>query len=515
MSDNDPAWEVAAMRAKLAFKYDCAEEAAALGHAPPCPLVLDLDGTLLRTDLLHEATLRYVKQHPLGIFMLVVWLCGGIANLKHQLARRVEFATDLLPVNERLASYARDAWESGRTVIVATAANRALASKVCGRFDFIGEILASSEKVNLKGAKKCDALKQRFPKGFTYAGDSHADVAVWRQAASGIFAGRDRNLVARLQTVTELEADFLQTAPSPRHWLKALRPHQWAKNGLVFLPFLLAGRLLDLGSWLVCASVFIAMGLTASATYIINDLFDLDADRAHWSKCNRPFAAGHIAIVPGLMASAGLLIAGLILAAVSGGWPVLGALLLYCAITLSYSLHLKRVPVLDVTVLASLFTLRLLLGAVAADVRLSSWLIVFSMFLFTSLALAKRATEIGRKTASSDAPGTPHDIATIGRGYVTADVILVTALGIATAVAAVQVMVLYLIQDAFEDALYRYPQLLWAVPVLIGLWLGRIWLLSGRELLDDDPVIFAVTDRISIFLGAGVIASFAGAALIG
>lgn len=474
------------------------------------PLVLDLDGTLLRTDLLLEAALQYVKRQPLGAFMLLWWACRGIAYLKHQLASRTELAVQQLPINERLAGYAREAAANGRTVIAATAANRELATKVCARFSFIIEVLASCGSVNLKGSRKAAALSERFPEGYVYAGDAAADLTVWRSARGGIFAGRNQGVLKQLSSTTHLEADFSVPSATLADWRKALRLHQWAKNGLLFLPLMLAGQLLDPARWLACVAAFFALGLTASATYLINDLLDLEADRQHWTKRNRAVAAGLITIPQAIAVSAVLLVSGITLAAVGAGLPVIGLLLLYCAVTLSYSLYLKRVPVLDVTVLASLFTLRLVLGAAAAQVRISAWLLVFSMFLFLSLALAKRSTEIGRKGSSAPMEGATH-----GRGYVAADAALVAGLGASSALAAVHVMVLYLINDAFSDVLYRFPQLLWATPVLIGLWLGRVWLLCGRGILHDDPVVFAVSDKVSLVLGAGVFASFAGAALIG
>lgn len=469
------------------------------------PLVLDLDGTLLRTDLLLEAALQYAKKSPHTAFLLIWWALKGIAHLKHQLAQRTDLAIELLPVNERLVTYAREAAESGRTVVAATAANIELAGKVCSRFTFIDEVIASCDKTNLKGSRKAEALTARFPDGFAYAGDTHADLDVWKSARFGVFAGRDARLLDGLGKVTTLEADFSTRKATSADWMRALRLHQWAKNGLLFLPLLLAGAIFDPARWIACFAAFVAIGLTASGTYLINDLLDLEADRQHWTKRNRPFAAGLIGIPQGILASGALLTAGFALAAVGAGLPVVALLSLYCVVTLSYSLHLKRVPVLDVTILASLFTLRLVLGAAAADVSISSWLLVFSMFLFLSLALAKRSTEIGRKSST---------VADHGRGYVAADAMLVAGLGVSSAVGALHVLVLYLINEAFPSTLYGLPQLLWAAPVFIGLWLGRIWLLCGRGILNDDPVVFAVSDKISILLGAGVFASFAGAALI-
>ena len=495
------------MKPALTNEFEALAEAPSPELAAAYPLVLDLDGTLLRTDLLLEAVLQLVKRRPRSLFMLLIWACRGIAHLKHRVAEQCEISTELLPVNEPLVAYARAEAERGRRVVVATAANRRLAAKVCSRFSFIGEVIASSENTNLKGRAKSRALTERFPAGFAYAGDASVDAEVWRDARFGIFAGRDPRVLARLEALTLLEANFAQPRPSLREWVRAARLHQWAKNGLVFLPLLLAGHVLDGAGWMKCAAAFLALGLTASATYLINDLLDLDADRQHWAKRNRALASGRIGIPQAIVVVCALLAAGLTLAFVSGGLAVLATLLLYCAATLGYSLHLKRVPVLDVALLAALFTMRLGLGAVAADVRLSSWLAVFSMFLFLSLALAKRSTEIGRKGIST-AP--PH-----GRGYVAADAPLVVAMGVSGAFGAVLMMVLYLVHEAFGQPLYKSPELLWAAPVLIGLWLGRVWLLCGRGVLHDDPVAFAITDKTSIWLGFGMVASFGAAALFG
>lgn len=495
------------MKPALTNEFEALTEAPAAELSAAYPLVLDLDGTLLRTDLLLESILQFVKRRPLGLFLLFAWALRGIAHLKHRVAGECEIATELLPINEPLAAYARAEAERGRTVVVATAANRQLATKVCSRFGFISEILASSDDLNLKGARKADALKERFPAGFAYAGDASADAAVWSEARFGIFAGDNPRVLAKLEERTLLEADFSRPLLTARDWLRAARLHQWAKNGLVFLPILLAGHVLDVAGWLKCAAAFLALGLTASATYLINDLLDLDADRQHWTKRNRPLASGKIGILKATGVAALLLGSGLVLAFASGGLPVFGTLLLYCVATLAYSLRLKRIPVLDVALLAALFTMRLGLGAVAADVRLSAWLAVFSMFLFLSLALAKRSTEIGRKgtvTAASH-----------GRGYVAADAPLVVSMGVSGAFGAVLMMVLYLVQEAFGQPIYKSPELLWAAPVLIGLWLGRVWLLCGRGVLHDDPVAFAITDKTSLWLGVAVVTSFGAAAFFG
>lgn len=498
------------MSAAYAAQFDRAGEVPIGDISSGYPLVLDLDGTLLRTDLLLEAMLHYVRTRPLRLFQLLLWAFRGPAHLKHQVALRSELAVDLLPINDALVAYARTEAARGRTVIVATAASENLAKRVCARFGFIADVIGSCDRTNLKGPRKATMLAARFPDGYVYAGDAAPDLAVWRQARFGVFAGHSASLLRRASNLTAFEADFQRKRPTPDVWVRALRIHQWAKNGLLFLPLMLAGNLLDVQGWIACAIGFVAMGCIASATYLVNDLVDLEADRQHWTKRNRPIASGAISIPQAVGASALLLPTGLTLSLVAGGLDTLAIALLYCVMTSSYSLYLKRVPLLDVTMLAGLFTLRLAVGAAIADVVLSSWLMVFSMFLFLSLGLSKRSTEISRKAAAGGNCETVH-----GRGYVHADAPLVIGLGLSSAMAALVIMVLYLIEEAFSDAIYGLPQLLWGVPVIIGLWLGRIWLLSGRGVLNDDPVAFAVGDRTSILLGIGVMACFAGAAIGG
>jgi 4-hydroxybenzoate polyprenyltransferase len=481
-------------------------KAARATTAERLPLVLDLDGSLIASDLLLECALLYLRRNPLGVFMLVLWTLQGRSVLKAQLAERTEIAVDLLPENEALVAYARQADAEGREVHMATGADRKIAEAVSQRYPFIREVLASGGHVNLKGKHKAAALKARFPGGFVYAGDSSADRAVWREAKGSVYAGLEGPLHRSAGRDATLEASAPRANPSLKVWAKALRVHQWAKNGLVFAPMILAGKLGDLSLWATCMAGFLAMGLIASATYLINDLADLEDDRRHWSKRNRPLASGALPLRYAMTFAPLALIAGLSTALAAGGAAGLICALVYCVGTLAYSFRLKRVPLLDVVMLAGLFTVRLMLGSVLAETILSNWLLVFSMFLFASLGFAKRGVEIDRANARGSAPA--------GRGYLPADAPLVSAFGASTAVAAVIVLVMYLIEDAFPKGLYRTPDILWGAPVLLALWLGRIWLLCGRGQLNDDPVAFAVKDPTSLVLGAATAACFVAALVL-
>ncbi len=478
-----------------------------LAPSSPLPLVLDLDGTLIKTDLLFEAFAVAFRAYPLVLFMALFWIMQGRAVLKRKLAQRVAFDVMLLPIDDDLASYAAEEAAHGREVVLATAADELLARRVATRFPFISRVIASDGQTNLKGATKAARLDAEFPQGFVYAGDAPADLPIWR-AAKGI-------IIVRASAATEQAARELGTPelviPRPagilKTYLKATRVKQWSKNALVLAPLALSGHLLDPAAWFQALLAFVALGLTASATYLLNDLFDLADDRQHWSKRNRPLASGRMPLAHGLMLVPVLLASGLALAA-SLGVPVLLSVAAYLALTLGYSFSLKRVPVLDVTTLAALFTLRLLIGVTAIAATLSPWLFVFSMSLFLSLSIAKRHTEVVRMAA--------HGAKKMaGRGYVAQDEPLLLGLGLTSACSAIILLTMYLTAEAFRAGFYSAPNFLWAAPLVLFLWLGRIWLLSQRGELDDDPVAFAMRDRVSLALGgvlgmAFLVASYGG-----
>jgi 4-hydroxybenzoate polyprenyltransferase len=285
--------------------------------------------------------------------------------------------------------------------------------------------------------------------------------------------------------------------------LKSLRLHQWAKNFLIFIPLLLAGKFHSPEAWTACILGFLAFGLLASATYLVNDFRDIPFDRLHWSKCARPLANGDLPVSAALMAAA---FGGSLSLVIAGGIDRGAVLILavYAGLTLAYSMKLKRVPMLDVFIIAVMFTLRLVFGIHLAKVTASPWLLVFSMFVFLSLSLGKRYTEVGRALALGRER-------IMGRGYLAKDGPLLFGLGLATGVGAILIMILYLLNEAFAAGFYKSPLLLWAIPAILFLWIGRYWLLAGRDMLDDDPLEFAVKDRLSLALGAAMAAIFVGA----
>ena len=475
----------------------CARIRAA--SSPSLPLIIDLDGTLLRTNGLFECLLVYLKQNPLGIFRLPAWLARGRAYLKQQLAARAPLSASTLPLNETVHALALEEKARGREIWLATAADRSIANSIAERCQCFDGVLASDGDTNLKGINKAKRLQATFPSGFAYAGDSSADLPVWSRAAEVIMVGASRRTQ---RAALELHKPT-QIIPSPSPLLaliKCARPHQWAKNTLVFVPAILSGTLMQPHALLGAAISFIALCILASSTYLLNDLWDLADDRRHWSKQHRPIASGALPIMTAMTVAPAGLVVGLLLGldVAPAAFTVLAA---YLVLTLSYTYRLKRVPVLDVTTLAGLFTLRLVLGIVSAGTLVSPWLLTFSMLLFGSLCFAKRYVEVQGAAARGET-------ALSNRGYQVEDLPLLVSLGAGTGTGATVIIVLYIIFDAFQRTFYGNHTWLWAFPVIIFLWMSRLWLMALRQQLDDDPVAFAVHDRPSIILGALLVASF-------
>ena len=458
------------------------------------PLVLDLDGTLLRADLLVESLIALLRRNLLMVFPLLFWFLQGKAVLKRRIAERSHLDISLLPANEALVAFAEAEKAKGREIVLATASDEIMARRVAQRFPFIDRVIASDGKTNLKGEAKAKRLCELFPQGFQYAGDSHADLAVWRAADRILVVEAEADVVRKVAFLGRPMTVF-QTPSRATALLKGLRLHQWAKNALVFLPMILGGKAGDLHAWQLAGGAFVALGLVASASYLLNDLWDLPHDRAHWSKRNRPLASGRLPVAIGVFAA----FTGLALGLAIGGWVGAGALLgllAYLTLTVAYSTSLKRIPILDAVTLGTLFTLRLAIGVAAVGVAWSPWLLTVSMFLFTSLSFAKRHVEMRGALRA----GKTGQIA--GRGYQPADEPIVLAFGIAAGIASVVIFILYLSNEAFRNAALAAPLVLWAFPPVLMLWIGRIWILAGREELHDDPVAFAVKDRVSYALGA-------------
>lgn len=460
------------------------------------PLAIDLDGTFLRTDTLYESIAYHLFRRPFKTVMALTAVSKGRAALKHAVLSLGRIDVSSLPRNNDFVDYLNAQSETGRTLHLATAASNEIAQDVLRDSGLFSTAEGSDQHLNLKSEQKLMALKNRFPEGFVYAGDSPADLAVWKGATAGVLVSTNSAVKTEFTKLgTPLEAEF----PEARYdtfklWRKALRLHQWSKNILMFVPLVLAHMYGELGAVAMTVAAFILMGTIASGTYVLNDLSDLAADRVHRTKKTRPFAAGDLPVRDGLVGAPLLIafgLAGAFLLNVQFGLVAL----IYLALTLSYSFGLKRLPMVDVFILGVLYTLRILMGIVVLGVAVSPWIIAFSFFFFYSMSLAKRHVEI------IGAQDLPKKKAIPGRGYRPEDAGLTLSIGAATAAASILVIVLYLTQEAFPSGVYGAPDYLWAAPALVTVWTQRIWLLANRGELDDDPVAFAIKDRFSLVLG--------------
>lgn len=462
------------------------------------PLAVDLDGTLIRSDTLHEAALRAFRERPLALLLMPFWLMRGKAFLKQKLAALSRLDPATLPYNPHLLDWLKTQRAHGRKLVLCTAADVSIANAISEHLGIFDEVLASDGHTNLAGASKADALQKRFGAGgFDYAGNADVDLQIWRFARKAVVVNASGAVTRKAQQLVDIDQTFAAESAGWQVWWRALRVHQWMKNLLLLMAPLAAHMIPDADQAMRFVDAFISFSLCASAVYIANDLLDLDSDRLHPRKKARPFAAGHLPVSVGVLLSPVLLLAALLCA-----WPVgpafTGWLALYFVLTCAYSIALKRLVIIDCLVLAMLYSLRIIAGAAAAGISLSFWLLAFSAFLFLSLAFVKRYAELDLQTKSGSERA--H-----GRGYLTTDAPLVQALGVMSGFSSVVVLALYLNSDAVIR-LYRSPELIWfAVPVLL-FWISWIWMKAHRGEMHDDPLVFAVRDRVSLSAGVAFLA---------
>ncbi|GAA3755929.1 UbiA family prenyltransferase [Terriglobus aquaticus] len=475
------------------------------------PLCVDLDGTLVKSDTLVDSILLLARQQPRSPLSWAAWVRQGKAGFKREITSRAVVDVEHLPYNQPLLQFLREEHARGRRIYLATAADIGFAQQVADYIGLFTGVLASDGTLNLAGKNKLAAFQAQFPEGFSYIGNAIPDRTLLQASHQPMVAnphGKLRSAMRRDRVVAHRE--FLDRRKPVSALLKAIRIHQWAKNTLVFLPLLLAH---ERGANVVGAAVlaFFALSFCASATYILNDLLDIEADRRHPRKRNRPFAAGDLSPFTGVAVLAVFFVVAVVLAllvpviyhALPGTLGVhevlakpyrfLGWLALYTVTTLTYSFYLKRLALVDVIVLSGLYTVRILAGSAATNIVVSAWLAAFSIFFFLSLAFVKRFGELELMVASNRTKAT-------GRGYGTADIEQLRSFGTSSAFASVVVLTMYI--SGLADVLYAHPSRLWLlVPVLI-LWLCRVWLLASRGELHEDPVVYAITDRTSWLLGA-------------
>jgi 4-hydroxybenzoate polyprenyltransferase len=456
------------------------------------PLVVDLDGTLLRSDVLIESGFAYLKSAPYRFYKPLVWLMrGGKPGLKTHLADETDIDVASLPYDRTVLDWLSAERAAGRSLVLATACSERYARAISDHLGLFDRTFASDEATNLAAARKRDQLVAEYgEKGFDYVGNSRDDVPVWRSAERAYVVNPDTGVERAARRIGNVER-VIDSRPSLlRTLVKALRLHQWLKNLLIFLPLLAAHMLnspMAIGAALLA---FFSFGLCASSVYLLNDLLDLEDDRNHPVKCKRPLASGAMPLSWGMALIPVLLAASF---TISLTWlPARFSLVLlgYYALTVAYSTFLKHQVVVDVITLAGLYTVRIIAGSAAVGAHLTFWLLAFSMFIFLSLALIKRYAEVHAMQARGVTK-------TRGRDYTVADLPMISSLGTAAGYLSVLVLALY-IQDARTMSLYSHPQVIWLACPLMLYWISRTWVIAHRGGMHDDPIVFAARDRVSL-----------------
>jgi 4-hydroxybenzoate polyprenyltransferase/phosphoserine phosphatase len=496
--------------------HDRAELAEGWATPLEAPLCVDLDGTLAKSDTLVDTVVVLVRQSPGSLLQFPMWLLQGKAAFKRNVSSVAAIDVVHLPYNRELLEYLRQQHAAGREIYLATGADMLLAERVAAHLGIFSGVLASDGSINLTGSEKLSAFRERFPEGFCYIGNARPDVRLLASCVEPMVANPHRGLLAGLRSAgIQPVRTFRDEALPAKAWLRAIRLHQWAKNTLIFLPLLLAHQSAP-GPAVAACLAFVSFGLAASATYILNDLLDLEADRHHPRKRRRPFASGDISPIAGVTAAFVFFAVSLTIAlslpgvvkslspelALSQPWRFVEWLGVYAVATTAYSLRLKRTVLVDVIVLSGLYTIRILAGSAATGVAVSQWLAAFSIFFFLSLAFVKRFAEIEAVRIRTESTGA---VAVQGRGYRVSDLEQLRSFGTASGYASVVVFALYIGNEVAKDLYPHYRRLWLLVPVLL-LWLSRLWLQASRGELHEDPVIYAITDRRSLLLGVLVLA---------
>ncbi len=463
------------------------------------PLCVDLDGTLVRTDMLHETLLLLVKTSPASLAALPGWLARGKAGFKHLVAERCAVDASTLPYRDDVLALIEQARAEGRPVVLATAAPARVANAIAEHLGLFDAVLSSDQNTNLSAAAKAGLLVARFgERGFDYIGNDHADLPVFARARRAFLVSSSGSLRRAAADRHDAIAYLDDPGGGLRAWIKALRVHQWLKNLLVFVPLIAAHQGGDPTLLAAAVVAFLSFSLCASSVYLLNDLLDLPSDRAHHRKRTRPFASGALPVKAGAIAAPLLLAASVALALMLPA-RFLIVLAIYYAATLAYSLLLKKQVIVDVMLLAGLYTLRIIAGAAATGIKPSFWLLALSMFAFLSLAKVKRYSELRIATAS------PTPLA--GRGYRSDDLPVVLALGSASGMVSVLILALYT-QAEIVPEMYPTPEWLWLLPPLMLYWMTRLWMKAQRGEVDDDPVVFAARDWQSLAVAALMGAAF-------
>lgn len=455
------------------------------------PFVTDLDHTLIQTDCFQEALITFAKNRPFELWKLFFWMFQGKARLKFNVFSQVNIDINHFPIQKETLHLCKQAHAEGKPVIVATATLQTTANVLKERFPWISEVIGSTETINLTGQKKADALIARFgSKGYDFISDHKRDFEAWEHCNQGYFIGTKKP--SWLKKISSPIEYISIKRNSVDRILKMMRPTQWVKNGLIFVPALMNHQFFDLELWQLLGLSALAFCATASFVYILNDLLDMSSDRLHHSKRLRPLAAGEISIPLGLSLAFGLLFVALGLG-ISVSERLLIAILGYIGLNTLYSFYLKKIPIIDVFVLSSFYIIRLLMGGWIGQVALSNWLLAFSFFLFLSLGILKRYSEL--TILAKDGK-----LSAKGRGYHIDDQMVLFTLGSVSGITTAVILGLYIDQTRFLN-LYTHPSWLWGIVALLMFWMMHVWFQAHRGRIKDDPVKLVFTDPTTLIIG--------------
>jgi 4-hydroxybenzoate polyprenyltransferase/phosphoserine phosphatase len=460
-----------------------------MSSLPPV-ICVDLDGTLVKTNTLTELLLKFLLQFPHLLIHPLFWLAGGKAKLKQKLAEKCPLSIEELPFNKDLMSYLKEQKAQGRRIVLATASDKKIARSVSDYLGWIDEVISSDGLINLRGPLKAAALVKRFGReGFAYAGNDKTDRPVWDVAGTKIVVTSSRTFLNKIPGF--IEKSFLVNENRLLSFLESIRIYQWTKNLLVFVPLIAAGKIADLMSFGPSIILFSCFSLVASGGYIINDLIDLDADRAHPRKRYRPYANGALPLLWGMICGPTFIFVGLFLSA-SINLSISFILIAYISLSISYSLFLKTYPLIDVFTLSVLYVSRIYAGGFVENIPLSFWLVSFSGFLFLGLAFLKRYSELIKKDKNNEKTNSR-------RGYDKGDEIPIMVMGITSLFSSDILLTLY-VDSSGANMPYRFPEMLWALIPVYLLWLCHLWLSAFRGCMDDDPIVYACKDKVSWFV---------------
>lgn len=454
-------------------------------------LVVDLDGTLIHSDLLHEGLLILLRKNPLYIFSCLIWILKGKVYFKKKLFNRIQIPFELLPTNKELMNFLETELSKGRQIILATASLKSHALEIAKTIPIFDNIFGT-EEVNLKGENKLKLLIDEYGEfKFDYIGNSRSDIKIFAKSRYSYLVNPSKSLERKTSQISELKYSWKSKRNNVTDYIKAIRAYQWLKNLLIFIPIITSHSFNSLNLMLLTINAFFAFSMIASSGYIVNDLLDLNSDRIHPRKRFRPFASGRLSIRSGvalflILFSVGVFVASRL------NYPFFITILIYFITSLSYSLYFKKIALYDVFILALLYSIRVIAGGLVSDISISFWLIAFSTFLFLSLAFVKRYSELMNIKTNTD-------LKERGREYFVSDLNLLQIMGIVSGFMSVVVFALY-IDSPEVIRLYTHPQILWGISLLFLFWISRIWIITNRGEMTDDPILFAVKDVKSYFI---------------